>query len=964
MVRSDEDLFSAFVLREELEPLAELYRRRAPGLLATARNRVRDADVAEDLVQATFVVAIEGREAFDRSRPLGPWLHGILLNQCRRWRSLPERSRAATVDPDTLETSADPGPLDGAGRRELVGRIRGVLSELPSHYAEVVEPVLLRGQSVAQVAAALATSESTIRTRLYRGLQKVRQRLPVEFAPIVVLAFAAQAGFPAPLAPALRVPSGARRAVAALAVSLPILLGAALWCWQSSGPPAAIAALGPRSGAVVATTGLASPPVRIESDTTSALPQSELATVTVRVRLRDPSTGEPIRGTSIRLMRAGGGGQNLIQSIAKSGFSATTDAVGIAEFAAVPRWRSALIFDDLYRRSEPFDVRPGMPLRDEAPVPAYWITGSVRSKAGPLADAAVWLSSSAGIGSCGYVAGRSDEAGGFRVPAYRANCWVWAEAAELARSNWVQSSGESGAVSLTLGERSCVLSGIVSSPGGAVGSATVAVYPLGESSEPIVLSATDSAGRYRVAGLHGGRYSVVAAHASWAPGRGECLVDVGENDLSIRMDSGGEVVAQINGPPGEYSLMCIPLVAEAESRELGLRVRVARGEVPGDLRAAQMEAGPFRCIVTGADHRTLHEWHYPPLRVGETRVLAIDLAGKGELRGRVVGGASEVPLRILGVSPGVRLDTEDSVAWARVGENGEFVLLGAVGALDLHVQPLTSTGEPMSLPVRVASGVLSGAGPATVHYDQRFRATAWLTGHVAGKVGELRVAHDHYVQPLRGLVDAATGRFRIGPLPAGSYGLLSTNPSAELLRVTLDPGQVSDVGDLHVPSPRRVEWRFLGDRATVQGVHTIRVLSPTGRLLAEYPNREPVALRPGRYLLECWGSRSVPVRRPFEVLPEGGRPVWVDLQSAPAVEFRFPFSKLIAGISDIELHVSRLGATDEFRWRLARAKGPEFRMHTGLAPGRYRMRVAGHFDREFDVDTSDEVLQVTETIRF
>ncbi|MFT7616797.1 MAG: DNA-directed RNA polymerase specialized sigma24 family protein [Planctomycetota bacterium] len=52
-------------------------------LLAAAIHLANDADTAEDLVQATFLPAIDRAQDFDAKRLLMPWLMGILSNHAR-----------------------------------------------------------------------------------------------------------------------------------------------------------------------------------------------------------------------------------------------------------------------------------------------------------------------------------------------------------------------------------------------------------------------------------------------------------------------------------------------------------------------------------------------------------------------------------------------------------------------------------------------------------------------------------------------------------------------------------------------------------------------------------------------------------------------------------------------------------------------------------------------------------------
>src|SRR5690349_21629269 len=106
--------FLAF--RESGDPaqLGRVFDRLAPELLLAARLLPPTADPA-DLVQKTFLTAIENRRRFDRSKRLAPWLCGILVRHVQHER----RRLGRRPDPRRLAASEQPAPEDQAATREL-----------------------------------------------------------------------------------------------------------------------------------------------------------------------------------------------------------------------------------------------------------------------------------------------------------------------------------------------------------------------------------------------------------------------------------------------------------------------------------------------------------------------------------------------------------------------------------------------------------------------------------------------------------------------------------------------------------------------------------------------------------------------------------------------------------------------------------------------------------------------------
>lgn len=152
--------------------MAEVFDRTAPELLLVARRLARDAASAEDLVQQTFLRAIERAAQFEAGCPLMPWLTTILANEAR----METRRRRHVPAPPSRGDSIEPSRE--AERREAEQAMERALGELPPTYRDVVALRLLHGVKPKQIAAALAVPVGTVKTRLHRGMRKLAASLP------------------------------------------------------------------------------------------------------------------------------------------------------------------------------------------------------------------------------------------------------------------------------------------------------------------------------------------------------------------------------------------------------------------------------------------------------------------------------------------------------------------------------------------------------------------------------------------------------------------------------------------------------------------------------------------------------------------------------------------------------------------------------------------------------------------
>ncbi|MDF1799334.1 MAG: sigma-70 family RNA polymerase sigma factor [Planctomycetota bacterium] len=178
MAKNDpETLLERYATDGDVGALAQLFDGLAPDLTRLATQLVGDAHLAEDIVQETFLAVVERPEAYDRTRPLKPWLIGILVNRARTAR----RRAGRSPEPDRLVERVVATPDQELGHAETLAELDRALAELPDSLRTVVE-ARLAGEDPANLAERLGLSRGALRVRLHRGLQRVRGLLPASLA--------------------------------------------------------------------------------------------------------------------------------------------------------------------------------------------------------------------------------------------------------------------------------------------------------------------------------------------------------------------------------------------------------------------------------------------------------------------------------------------------------------------------------------------------------------------------------------------------------------------------------------------------------------------------------------------------------------------------------------------------------------------------------------------------------------
>lgn len=157
------------------EALTAVFDRVGGKLLALASHVAPDPASAEDLVQECFLVAIRKARRWDSSRPVLPWLVGILLRDAKRQR----RRAARHLDVERLAPADAPDGAIVAMDADTLAAVELAVAELPAAYRVIVRAATIDGEKPRDIARRLDRAPGTVRVQLHRGLDLLRRALPV-----------------------------------------------------------------------------------------------------------------------------------------------------------------------------------------------------------------------------------------------------------------------------------------------------------------------------------------------------------------------------------------------------------------------------------------------------------------------------------------------------------------------------------------------------------------------------------------------------------------------------------------------------------------------------------------------------------------------------------------------------------------------------------------------------------------
>lgn len=154
MARIPEDQLTSFLVENQ----ARFYR--------LAYSYLKDREEALDAVQTAVCRALEKQDSLHEPEALRTWFYRILVNICTDL--LRQRKRVTFVPPDALDCGSyeDPLPADDSLSRRV--------DALPPEIQTIVKLRFYEELSLKEISAVTGWNLSTVKTRLYTGLKKLR----------------------------------------------------------------------------------------------------------------------------------------------------------------------------------------------------------------------------------------------------------------------------------------------------------------------------------------------------------------------------------------------------------------------------------------------------------------------------------------------------------------------------------------------------------------------------------------------------------------------------------------------------------------------------------------------------------------------------------------------------------------------------------------------------------------------
>ena len=150
-------------------------------MYAVALRMCGNPEDAQDCLQETMLRVWRAISGFKGQSSFSTWVYRITMNTCldelRKRKNRPNTSLDGLVDAGWSPADEDDTPEKHAVRREARKSLEGFIQELPEDMRAAVVLRDIQGYAYDEIADILGTNVGTIKSRISRGREKLREKI-------------------------------------------------------------------------------------------------------------------------------------------------------------------------------------------------------------------------------------------------------------------------------------------------------------------------------------------------------------------------------------------------------------------------------------------------------------------------------------------------------------------------------------------------------------------------------------------------------------------------------------------------------------------------------------------------------------------------------------------------------------------------------------------------------------------
>lgn len=175
MYKSDEELMTDYATNDNASSFELLYHRYSGKVLGYVMSRVKDRIQSEEIHQNVFLKLHQFRSQYRTNTPFAPWfftiVRSVMLDLIRK--NSRERIKIQEIEPSEFENIASEQNSSSTIHSPDLDELKKELSQKELHEIEMRYE---KDFSFEKIAQELGLSETSVRKRISRSLQKMRKR--------------------------------------------------------------------------------------------------------------------------------------------------------------------------------------------------------------------------------------------------------------------------------------------------------------------------------------------------------------------------------------------------------------------------------------------------------------------------------------------------------------------------------------------------------------------------------------------------------------------------------------------------------------------------------------------------------------------------------------------------------------------------------------------------------------------
>jgi RNA polymerase sigma factor (sigma-70 family) len=155
------------------DAFASLVRRHMDWVYSVARRRVIDADLAEDVAQASFIVLLRKAPQLRSGQPLSPWLFGVVNLACKQALRNESRRRRRETEAADMRSKINESMSGESIWADLAPEVDQLVERLRSGDRQAILLRFYECKSMSEVGIAMGISEEAARKRVSRAVDRL-----------------------------------------------------------------------------------------------------------------------------------------------------------------------------------------------------------------------------------------------------------------------------------------------------------------------------------------------------------------------------------------------------------------------------------------------------------------------------------------------------------------------------------------------------------------------------------------------------------------------------------------------------------------------------------------------------------------------------------------------------------------------------------------------------------------------